>query len=41
MLDWLQTRSPFFAVTDKNKLVGAIDFSNISEFIMLESQLHY
>lgn len=34
-------KKPFFAVTDKNKLVGAIDFSNISEFIMLESQLHY
>ncbi|WP_044397513.1 site-2 protease family protein [Lacinutrix sp. Hel_I_90] len=37
----VKDKKPFFAVTDKNKLVGAIDFSNISEFIMLESQLHY
>lgn len=37
----VKEKKPFFAVTDKNKLVGAIDFSNISEFISLESKLHY
>ena len=31
----------FFPVTDKtNKLVGAIDVNNVSEFLMLKTHLH-
>ncbi|WAC02786.1 site-2 protease family protein [Lacinutrix neustonica] len=37
----VKEKKPFFAVTEDNKLVGAIDFSNLNEFIILESKLHY
>ncbi len=31
----------FFPVTDKtNKLIGAIDVNNVSEFLMLKTNLH-
>ena len=30
---------PFFPVVEKNKLVGAIDFANLNEFILMEDKL--
>ncbi|MBQ4819662.1 site-2 protease family protein [Aquimarina sp. MMG016] len=32
-------KTDFFAVTDKDKLVGAIDLSNLSEFMLIQSNL--
>ncbi|RXJ49446.1 site-2 protease family protein [Gelidibacter gilvus] len=32
---------PFFPVTEKNELVGAIDFDNLHEFLLMEDRLKY
>ena len=31
---------PFFPVMDKDKFVGAIDFANMNEFLLMEAKLH-
>lgn len=32
---------PFFPVREKNKLIGAIDFPNLHEFLLMEAKLQY
>ena len=32
---------PFYPVTEKNELVGAIDFDNLHEFLLMEDRLKY
>ena len=34
-------KKPFFPVTENNKLIGAIDFANLNEFILLQAKLEY
>lgn len=33
--------NPFFPVLNKNKIVGAIDFVNLNEFLLMESKMQY